>query len=85
MISGAKMTVKELIELLKDMPQDSTIYISRDQEGNGFHALNNCDTGKIQEQDWCLDSYYSDQHSDGDCCLGPSERDKMIPIVVLWP
>lgn len=79
------MKVKELIELLQGLPQESEVYISIDPEGNGFNKLENHDTGKVSVALHSLSSYYSDQHSDATCCLEPGERDSMIPIVVLWP
>ena len=33
------MKVKELTKILKTLPQDANVYISRDEEGNGFGSI----------------------------------------------
>jgi len=82
------MKVSELIVLLQTLPQDSIVILSQDAEGNGYSVLSDHDTGKIPARDarsYRLDTYYSDSHSDAECCLETGERDNMVPVVVLWP
>ena len=48
------MLVKELIEILQSMPQDSIVILQKDSEGNGYSPLYDVDSDAIyvKETDW---------------------------------
>lgn len=41
------MTVKQLIEALKKLPEDSTVMVAHDEEGNHFSPLD-----EVEKGDW---------------------------------
>jgi len=72
------LTVKELIEELKDMPQDAEIIMQKDAEGNGYSPLSVVDLDAIYVPDstWSGDVYSLDWTA-GDCCLDEEEWEEM--------
>ena len=68
------MTIVELIHQLKKYKQDTQVFVSRDEEGNGFMPLDRPELGgRTREGDiWDLD----------DPCLKKEDFDI---VVVLWP
>jgi hypothetical protein len=71
-------TVGTLRTLLVDLPDDVPIYLSKDEEGNGFKRLYDVDVCK-----------YSDDGYDGHP-IHPDDLDEydpeyLIDAVVLWP
>ncbi len=82
------MKVSELIEALKGHDQDAEVIMSRDPEGNGYAKLADIDEGTARPEElsaYFIDSYYSNGHSDDDCCLEPGERDEFPKVICLWP
>jgi hypothetical protein len=82
------MKVSELIEILKEYNQDAEVILSKDPEGNGYSSLYSIDEGSVHPDNLetdRIDSYYSDAHSDDDCCLDPGERDGFAKVICLWP
>jgi len=45
------MTVRELIELLKEMPQDDVVIMEKDAKGNGYSPLYCVDGNAIYQKD----------------------------------
>jgi len=82
------MTVKELIEQLKEVDQDRIVVMSRDPEGNGFSPLSGVET--------CA---YSEDNGYGETGLEPDDLNDELreqgyteedisdgqPAVCLWP
>jgi hypothetical protein len=82
------MKVSELIEALKQLPQDAEVIMSQDAEGNGYSPLYCLDEGTIRPEEvgqYNIESFYSNQHTDEDCCLDPGERDQFAKVVCLCP
>jgi hypothetical protein len=83
------MKVSELIEALQTLPnQDAEVIIARDPEGNGFHKFEDISEGTVRPEElevYFIESFYSDQHTDDDCCLDPGERDNFPKVICLWP
>jgi len=78
------MTVKELIEELKQYPEDHLVVASKDGEGNNFSPIS--DLGQyiyIPENTWCGEVWsvqdYEDNREEDDA--PPKEAN----CVVLWP
>lgn len=74
------MTVAELIEKLKEMPQDSLVLVSSDGEGNDIMELVDVENACRCEQD---------DDSRGYDLIHPDDNDEDDPrgeeCVVLWP
>lgn len=82
------MKISELIAKLSQFPQDAEIIISSDSEGNSYSPLVDFDEGTIRPTDvgqYNIDSYYSNQHTDAQCCLKPGERQKFAKVICFWP
>ena len=79
------MKVKELIAKLKELNPDLDVFMSIDDEGNGYRKLETePSTGRINPLDLAYnrtDSFYFDEWSDQDCCLEADER-KTFPRAV---
>lgn len=81
------MTVKELIELLKQFPEDRLVVMSSDEEGNSFTTLYDVAEsmyvayGPNYGETYVLDKYIG--------TMGYTEEDRApegaVPVVVLWP
>lgn len=55
------MTIKELIEKLKDLPQDLPVIMSKDSEGNGYSPILDLDClWYIPFSKWSGDVYNSE-------------------------
>lgn len=77
------MTIKELIEELKALPQDLPVVMSKDAEGNGYSPLSAIDSvWYIAESTWSGEVY-----SDED--LEELKRDGMgtdaMKVICFWP
>lgn len=74
------MTVGELIEILLELNPKLPIFVSRDEEGNGFNPLTNVGTyfGTGEESDGVI---YNEDEFD----LSEYEEDEYQRIVVIWP
>ena len=82
------MKIKELVAILSKLPQDTEIILSKDAEGNHFSPLSGFGEGTIRPEDvnnYNIEEYYSDHHSDEDCCLEPGERNGFVKAICLWP
>jgi len=58
------MKVKELIEKLKELDENTEVILSADEEGNYYNNLRNIEEGYFIEGE-----YYSEEWSADDCCL----------------
>ncbi len=81
--SESEMTVKELIENLKDLPTDMPVIMSKDGGGNGYSPLSALDQAwYVAESTWSGEVYSDDDleelRSDG---MG-SNAEK---VVCFWP
>lgn len=56
------MTVAELIEELRVLPQDLKVVLQRDQEGNGFQKARGVDPGFTEDLDqWHIEDVYDEE------------------------
>lgn len=83
------MKVKELIEELKNLPDDMEIILQKDSEGNGYSPLEGVDSDCIyvKDSDWS-GNVYSTGFTAGDNCMEEEdwERLKSGPrCLVLFP
>lgn len=85
------MTVKELIEQLQKMPQDSIVIIQKDGEGNDYSPLDGAydENVYIADSTWSGMVYNNDEQPDEDA---DEEEDYLeydpadaVPCVVLTP
>jgi len=66
------MKVKELINVLKRMPQESLVVLSKDSEGNGFSPLYEAEEGWYKkETTWSGDYAFSNSNSEDAVFLWP--------------
>lgn len=80
------MRVKDLVKLLKTLPQDSLVVLSKDSEGNSFSPLPgeyNYSTGLFVRDDRL--PYYGDVYSDEDIKEDRIDPEDGEACVVLWP
>ena len=83
------MTVKELKELLKDEPDDREVYLSQDEEGNGFkpfsgfsHSIFDEDNEMMYDPSWEFDQVDCDFETEEEW----EEYKKTAKIsLVIWP
>lgn len=83
------MKVKELIEVLSSLNQESEVILQKDAEGNGFSPLRGADGDAVYIPDstWSGDVYSLDWSAE-DACMGKEEWKqikKMPRCVVLYP
>ncbi len=72
------MTIKELIEILKGLPQDLPIILQKDAEGNGYSPLSGLgETWYVAETTWAGECY-----SDEDV---EEFKDGAQKAVCFWP
>lgn len=82
------MKVNELIEILKQLPQDAEVIMSSDAEGNNYSPLDGFSEGTIHPEDvgnYHIDAFYNDQHTDDECELEPGERDDFAKVICFFP
>ena len=73
------MTVKELIETLKDLPQDLQVVMSKDGEGNNYSPLDSHSVGRyMPDSTWSGDYLSIEDAEEGGF-------DNAEPVVCLWP
>jgi len=75
------MKVKQLKDLLADMPDDALVVLSQDSEGNGFSPLGSYDKGLRYipgRRPWQQGQVY--QADDVEF-----RNDSALPALVLWP
>ncbi len=72
------MNIKNLKEIIADLPDDMEIIMQRDSEGNGFSPLAGADPDNIYipESTWSGE-VYDLEWSAGDCCLEEDEWKRM--------
>lgn len=82
------MKVKQLIELLQEMPEDSDVLLAIDEEGNGFNTMQGLCKGLYpagEPADW-VDPEWTYEDA---MCMDEEEwkerKAEMIPCIVLWP
>lgn len=86
------MTVKELIELLKECDPDRLVILQKDSEGNGYSPLSGGEraayiadstwSGEVRyEPDQLTDEMRQRGYTEEDC----AEEGNYTPAVVLWP
>ena len=83
------MTVKDLLEALKDMPPDAEVILQKDGEGNGYSPLSDVDGDAVYvaETTW-MGSVYSTAWSASDACMDNDEWAELLKrprCVVLAP
>lgn len=74
-------TVAEWIEILKELPQDSVIIMSKDGEGNEFSPLSNYGTGiYVADTTYSGEIYNEDEYDEEE-----DDNRAGVKAVVLWP
>lgn len=58
------ITVKQLREILADMPDDTPIVMQKDDEGNGYRYMNGIDFEPADSEDA---NFYDDSDYEGEC------------------
>jgi len=78
------MTVAELIDALKDLPQEALVILARDSEGNGFQLIDDIGTGRWESED---ESFLLGELTDEARAAGYTEEDvgKGPVAICLWP
>jgi len=77
-------TVKELIETLSELPEDSVVILQKDSEGNGYSPLAGLEAAKYIPGTTCNGEVPCNE----DIESGELEEEdvaKMLDCVVLWP
>ncbi len=77
-------TVKELIEILSSLPEDSVVVLQKDSEGNGYSPLAGGEAAKYLPETTCNGEVPCSEDIEG----GEYEEEdiaKMLNCVVLWP
>jgi len=82
------MTIKELINELKDLPENMEIIMSKDGEGNSFSPLYEIGTGLyVAYSTWSGEVYNEDDKEE--VAMGNSDakanNTKPILSIILWP
>lgn len=83
------MNVKELIELLATLPQEATVVVAKDSEGNGWSPLIEITEGKYApESTWSgyyIDKEYigNDEYAQPEDQLGKGFT--VTDAICLWP
>ena len=71
-------TLKELVKAIPDDMNDAVVYVSTDEEGNGFNPLYSVDMTSVADYgDGELSFYNPDYHGEDD--------EDFVSAVVLWP
>lgn len=83
------MTVKELKNLIKNLPDDMEVILQKDEEGNGYSPLSDSTTDAVYvpEKTWCGE-VYNPNWSAEDVCLEEDEWEefkKRDRVLVLCP
>lgn len=76
------MTIKELKEAIKNLPDDLEVILSKDQEGNDFKYLISLDVANIRSLD---DEELEVVHPDDYNELDKEEKLETSKALVLWP
>lgn len=76
MVKDKGLTAGELIEVLKGMPADSLVVMSKDAEGNGYSPLRTVDAVRYVPS--C--TYAGEVYLDDGC-----DEPGAVPAVAFWP
>lgn len=68
------MNVKELRELISDLPEDAPVIIASDEEGNSFHALDGWSVSAFAQSGYEFEVFDDDPSYEND-----------PKALVLWP
>jgi hypothetical protein len=84
------MKIKDLKQILNNLPDDMEVILQKDSEGNGYSPLSGCDSNciYIKESDWSGDVYSTNWSAiDADCTDKEWEDMKMSnpKVLVLYP
>lgn len=78
------MLKSDLLKLLEKYPDNTEIYLSRDEEGNGFNRLY-----QIEDFYKVNDDFHSTKWSARDCCMTDEEFLEMQlsapKVLIFWP
>lgn len=74
-------TVKELIEILSELPQDSVVVLQKDSEGNGYSPLAGAEAAKYIPEN----TYSGEVLCQEDVDDGEYEGQDMMDCVVIHP
>ena len=85
------MNVKNLKELIKDLPDDMEVIMSKDSEGNSFTPLCEIDANNVYDpniEGWEVNPYYITWSAE-EACLDEEEWERLKnegqTAVVFWP
>jgi len=83
------MTVKELKEQIKDLPDEMEVILQKDAEGNGYSPLEGIDSDAVYEPDstWSGDTYDT-KWSAEDAGMDQEDWDEILArprALVLYP
>lgn len=71
------MTVAELIEQLKELPQDFNVILQEDPEGNGYHQCRGADLMQVEDPQ----AYRPEPF-----CIGDNDHAEVLGnVVVIYP
>ncbi len=77
-------TVKELIEDLSKLPEDSVVVLQKDSEGNGYSPLAGLEAAKYIPSTTCSGEVPCNEDIEGEE-YSKEVVAKMLDCVVLWP
>lgn len=83
------MKIKELKELIENLPDDMEVILSKDSEGNNYSPLSDGDPNMvyIPETTWFGDVYDMGWSAE-DACMSDDEWERLNKLdksLVLWP
>lgn len=85
------MKVKDVVDLLSRQDPEQEVYVSRDEEGNGFNPLYGISPSWMDPEDEVVAPMDICDHESDDDCDGPDSscewkrRNALKKVVVLWP
>ena len=72
------MTVKELKESIKDLPDEMEVILQKDAEGNGYSPLSSIDADCVYiAANSYQGDFYSTEWTADDCCMSNEEWEDM--------
>jgi hypothetical protein len=83
------MNIKELKEMITDLPDEMEVILQKDAEGNGYSPLHGGDTDAVYEADstWSGD-VYSTKWTASQACMDDEDWNKILEkprVLVLYP
>lgn len=81
------MTAIELMDVLRKLPPETLIVLSKDSEGNGYSQLGTYDNTAhyIPETSWSGELWYEDDADEEDENGNPVPPSEAVKALVLWP